>query len=95
MNADVERSKQNVAAYTGLDISFLKDMPLNVWSYQIDPAKWQAVADMMHEQRRAAEAAQGRRIYLRHRQAVCEEIVIYACASSAIRASGAARMRSL
>ena len=74
MNADVERAKKNVAAYTGLNISFLKDMPLNVWSYEIDPAKWQAVADMMHEQRRAAEAAQGRRISLRHRQAVCEEV---------------------
>jgi NitT/TauT family transport system substrate-binding protein len=49
MNADVERSKKNVSTYTGLDISFLKEMPLNVWSYQIDPAKWQAVADMMHE----------------------------------------------
>jgi NitT/TauT family transport system substrate-binding protein len=48
MNADVERAKRNVADYTGLDISFLKDMPLIVWSYEIDPAKWQAVADMMH-----------------------------------------------
>ena len=48
MNADVERAKQNVAAYTGLEVAFLKDMPLNVWSYRIDPAKWQAVADMMH-----------------------------------------------
>ena len=48
MNADVERAKQNVAAYTGLDVALLKDMPLNVWSYRIDPAKWQAVADMMH-----------------------------------------------
>ena len=48
MNADIARAKKNVAAYTGLDISFLTDMPLNVWSYRIDPAKWQAVADMMH-----------------------------------------------
>jgi NitT/TauT family transport system substrate-binding protein len=48
MNADVERAKKNVAAYTGLNISFLADMPLNVWNYRIDPAKWQAVADMMH-----------------------------------------------
>lgn len=49
MNADVERAKKNVSAYTGLDIKFLKEMPLNVWNNEIDPAKWQAVADMMHE----------------------------------------------
>ena len=28
--------------------ALLKDMPLNGFSYKIDPAKWQAVADMMH-----------------------------------------------
>jgi NitT/TauT family transport system substrate-binding protein len=49
MNADVARAKQNVAAYTGLDVAVLMDMPLNIWSYRIDPAKWQAVADMMHD----------------------------------------------
>jgi NitT/TauT family transport system substrate-binding protein len=48
MNADSERAKQDVAAYTGLNVAFLKDMPLNRWSYEIDPAKWQGVADMMH-----------------------------------------------
>jgi NitT/TauT family transport system substrate-binding protein len=48
MNADVERAKTNVAAYTGLNISFLTDMPLNRWSSEIDPVVWQAVADMMH-----------------------------------------------
>jgi hypothetical protein len=49
VNADIERTKKDVAAYTGLDVSFLRDMPLIKWSYEIDPAKWQAVADMMHE----------------------------------------------
>ena len=49
MNADVARAKTNVAAYTGLDVSFLKDMPLNRWSSAIDPKIWQAVADMMHQ----------------------------------------------
>jgi ABC-type nitrate/sulfonate/bicarbonate transport system substrate-binding protein len=49
MNADDERAKKNVAAYTGLNIAFLKDMPLNRWSSEIDPAVWQDVADMMHE----------------------------------------------
>ena len=43
-----EPRAQHVAAYTGLDPALLKDMPLNNWSYRIDPAKWQAVADMMH-----------------------------------------------
>lgn len=49
MNADVERAKKNVAAYTGLDVALLKQMPLNHWSYTIHPDKWQAVIDMMHE----------------------------------------------
>lgn len=48
MDADAERAKAAVAAFTGLNVDFLKDMPLNRWSYQIDPAVWQAVADMMH-----------------------------------------------
>jgi NitT/TauT family transport system substrate-binding protein len=48
MHADADRARRNVAAYTGLDLALLKDMPLNNWSYRIDPAKWQAVADMMH-----------------------------------------------
>lgn len=47
MNADPDRARQNVAAYTGLNIAFVKDMPLNRWSFAIDPAKWQGVADMM------------------------------------------------
>ena len=49
MNADVQRARTDVATYTGLNPALLKDMPLNRWSYEIDPAVWQAVADMMHE----------------------------------------------
>lgn len=49
MQADAARARNNVAAYTGLDPALLKEMPLNNWSYRIDPAKWQAVADMMHK----------------------------------------------
>jgi len=49
MNTDEDRARQNVAAYTGLNVGFLKDMPLNRWSYEIDPKVWQAVADMMHD----------------------------------------------
>lgn len=49
MHADTDRARKNVAAYTGLDAALLKEMPLNNWSYRIDPAKWQGVADMMHK----------------------------------------------
>lgn len=49
MHADADRARKNVAAYTGLDAALLKDMPLNNWSYRIDPVKWQGVADMMHK----------------------------------------------
>jgi len=61
MDADAARAKTNVAAYTGLDVALLKDMPLNRWSYEIDPAKWQGVADMMHgagELQRSHQAAE-------------------------------------
>jgi len=49
INADVPRARAAVAAFTGLDITFVKDMPLIHWNYQIDSVVWQAVADMMHE----------------------------------------------
>jgi NitT/TauT family transport system substrate-binding protein len=49
INADVERARKYVAAFTGLKASLVEDMPLIKWSYEIDPAKWQAVVDMMHE----------------------------------------------
>jgi NitT/TauT family transport system substrate-binding protein len=48
MYADVPRARQNITTYTGLDPALVKELPLNNWSYKIDPAKWQAVADMMH-----------------------------------------------
>ena len=48
MNQDADRARRNVAAYTGLDPSITREMPLINWSYRIAPAKWQAVADMMH-----------------------------------------------
>jgi NitT/TauT family transport system substrate-binding protein len=48
MNADADRARRDVADYTRLKLDLIKDMPLNRWSYRIDPAKWQAVADMMH-----------------------------------------------
>jgi NitT/TauT family transport system substrate-binding protein len=48
MYADVDRARKNITTYTGLDPALVKELPLNNWSYKIDPAKWQAVADMMH-----------------------------------------------
>jgi NitT/TauT family transport system substrate-binding protein len=48
MYADIPRARQNITTYTGLDPALVKELPLNNWSYKIDPAKWQAVADMMH-----------------------------------------------
>jgi NitT/TauT family transport system substrate-binding protein len=47
MNADPDRARRDVAAYTGLDPKLLGQMPVNRWSYAIRPEKWQAVADMM------------------------------------------------
>ena len=49
MGADEARARQNVAAFTGMDPAFVAKMPINAWSYRIDPRKWQAVADMLTE----------------------------------------------
>ncbi|MBW7459985.1 ABC transporter substrate-binding protein, partial [Paenibacillus sepulcri] len=49
LNGDETRAKQEVAAYTGLDPALVKDMPMIGWNYKVDPAKWQAVIDMMVE----------------------------------------------
>jgi NitT/TauT family transport system substrate-binding protein len=49
MQADPQRARQNVAAYTGLDPALVKDMPINEWDYTIKPASWQATVDMMVE----------------------------------------------
>jgi NitT/TauT family transport system substrate-binding protein len=48
--ADPDRAKQAVADYSGLDISLVKDMPMISWKAEIDPKKWQAIADMMYQQ---------------------------------------------
>ena len=49
MQADPQRARQNVAAYTGLDPALVKNMPINKWDYTIKPARWQATVDMMVE----------------------------------------------
>lgn len=49
MRADEARARQMVSSYTGLALDAMKEMPINNWSYRINPARWQATADMMHE----------------------------------------------
>jgi len=61
LNADPERARGQVVAYTGLDAALIKDMPLNKWDYAIKPQVWQQLADMMlaggglQQQHQAAE----------------------------------------
>ena len=50
MQADPLRARQNVAPYTGLDPTLVKDMPINKWDYAtIKPASWQATVNVMVE----------------------------------------------
>ena len=49
LNADPARAKTLVAQYTGLDPELVKGMSIT-WKSSINPAIWQAVADMMTRQ---------------------------------------------
>lgn len=49
VNADEQRTRADVAEYTGLSLELLKAMPLNKWDYRIQLGKWQGVADMLLE----------------------------------------------
>lgn len=49
MLADEKRARANVVAYTGLDASLVRDMPMIKWDYNVRADKWQAVVDMMRE----------------------------------------------
>jgi len=49
LNANPPRARALVAEFTGMDPKLVADMPLPRWSYRIDPAKWQAVIDLMRE----------------------------------------------
>ena len=49
MHADESRARKSVAAFTGMDPALVEKMPINAWSYRIDPRKWQAVADMLSD----------------------------------------------
>ena len=49
VNADEQRTRRDIAEYTGLSLDLLKNMPLNKWDFRVKPDRWQAVADMMFE----------------------------------------------
>jgi NitT/TauT family transport system substrate-binding protein len=49
MLADDARARGEVVAYTGLDASFVKEMPMITWDYKVRPEKWQEVVDMMRK----------------------------------------------
>jgi NitT/TauT family transport system substrate-binding protein len=53
--ADPERARRAVSAYSGLDPSLVKDMPLISWKADVDRTAWQAVADMMFRQGELAQ----------------------------------------
>jgi NitT/TauT family transport system substrate-binding protein len=49
LNADENRGRDKVVAYTGLKPELVRDMPPVAWDYRVRPDKWQAVSDMMQE----------------------------------------------
>ena len=49
VNADEQRTRGDIAEYTGLSPDLLRAMPLNKWDYRIKLEKWQGVADMLFE----------------------------------------------
>lgn len=49
MNANAQRARDDVTAFTGLAPELVKDMPPPGLDYDVRPAKWQQVIDMMVE----------------------------------------------
>ena len=49
MNADAERARRDVAAFTGLSADLLNEMPVPHLVYQVRPEQWQRVIDMLVE----------------------------------------------
>jgi NitT/TauT family transport system substrate-binding protein len=49
MKEDTERARREVVAYSGLDASLVRDMPMIAWDYDVRLDKWQQVVDMMRE----------------------------------------------
>jgi NitT/TauT family transport system substrate-binding protein len=49
MKEDTERARREVVAYSGLDASLVRDMPMIARDYNVRLDKWQQVVDMMRE----------------------------------------------
>jgi NitT/TauT family transport system substrate-binding protein len=49
MNADEERARRDVVAFTGLSLDLVKGMPVPHLVYQVRPERWQNVIDMLVE----------------------------------------------
>jgi NitT/TauT family transport system substrate-binding protein len=49
LNADPQRARAAVVAFTGLNPTLVSSMPPVGWSYKVDPAKWQQVVDLMQK----------------------------------------------
>jgi NitT/TauT family transport system substrate-binding protein len=47
LNADPDRARAEVVAYTGLDPKLVQSMPLITWDYRVQPDRWQKVIDLM------------------------------------------------
>lgn len=47
MNADPDRARARVVAFTGLDPELVKNMPLITWDYHVQPDRWQKVIELM------------------------------------------------
>lgn len=47
MNADPDRARAQVVAFTGLKPELVKDMPLITWDYHVKPDRWQKVIELM------------------------------------------------
>ncbi len=49
MNADPDRARAQVVAFTGLSPELVKGMPLIGWDYHVKPDRWQKVIELMTE----------------------------------------------
>jgi NitT/TauT family transport system substrate-binding protein len=47
LNADPDRARAAVVAYTGLDPKLVASMPLITWDYHVQPDRWRKVVELM------------------------------------------------
>ena len=47
LNADADRARAQIAAFSKLDPELLKSMPVINWNYKVRTSKWQEVVDML------------------------------------------------